>query len=399
MTNPIRPSLPPHQPALRHAPAGVDRPALPEPVDGLAPSRAGVGALFDSPTLRSASVFALPVGLVTGDRCTADGGLPVYDATRLGVVEPDGRERWMQTLPPGVHTPPVVSPDGTRMALGGWGWVHLHDSATGEIVGSWERGLEQLKPQFDARGRLLVSDWEGGGLALLQEGRPDPVWTVERDELPEGLASGPDGTVLQTGWHKPTRALDGETGALKWKGPESAPLQGTPAVAPDGTVVSRADGGDLVAVDAGSGALLWTSRPGERLDDPVLSADGRSVVVPLDPRHLAGLDVATGGVRWQATLEGDRAEGPFVGPQGELVLGDRTGRLYVLDAAQGTLLETGRVEGPVHGVTPLPDRELAVLDSRGQLHRMTSRPSSEAGTIEQGEEFVLIGDVRIPVRR
>lgn len=380
------------------SPKAAPPPAPPSPAPE---ARVVNAALFDSPTLRSVGLFALPTGLVTNRRCTAEGGLPVHEATRIGVLDPQsGGETWMQTLPPGVHSRPVVSPDGTRMVLGGRGWVHVHDSATGEIVGSWDHGYDELAPRFDARGRVLVSGWEGGGLAVLQEGRPEPLWTAGRDNLPDGLATGPDGSVYETGWHKPARALDGDSGALKWRTPEGVTLRGNPAVAPDGTVVSCSDEGGLVALDPKAGELLWRSRPAERPEDPVVSADGRSVVVPLDPRHLAGLDLASGEVRWQATLEADRSEGPLVGPGGELVVGDRSGRVYVLEAARGTLLETGRVEGAVRGLTPLPDGDLAVVDGRNQVHRLTARPTSpeESGLIEPGEDSILIGGVRLPVR-
>lgn len=359
------------------------------------------GALFGAQGMRAEASFDLPTGAAMGTRCSAGGGVPTRANGHVGMVDPrTGQETWSRELP-GLHGDHVLSPDGTRLALGGTGRVLVVDAATGQDVASWEDGQHALTPAFDARGRLLVTGWNGSGVALLEAGRPEPIWISRGSSYDDKLAACADGMVYQSGWNVPARAIDGETGTEKWTGPVRPWLSGAPAVAPDGTLVARDNEGNVAAVDPDYGLRLWKATPGKDVGDPIVSADGRSVVVGHDGNRLSSLDLADGSPRWTARLEGERTVGPLVSPQGDLLVGDGTGRVYRFDPDRGVATRLGKVEGAVRGLAALPDGDLLVMEDSRRAHRLTEReePQQAPGRIEQEEEFVLIGGVKVPVKR
>lgn len=87
---------------------------------------------------------------------------------------------------------------------------------------------------------------------------------------------GDDGTVYVGSFSGSLFAIDGATGALKWKQPVASggTVANSPALAADGTIYLRSNDGQLAAFSS-DGALKWTFPiPGESYASPVVGPDG-----------------------------------------------------------------------------------------------------------------------------
>lgn len=363
------------------------------------------GALFGARELRTDGGFQLPGRVQVGQRLTAGGGVAVFDpeAKRMSVVDPaKGTEVWGLDLGMELAGQPAVSSDGTRIAMGGYRGVALVDAKTGTELGRWESGQGgSLNPEFDRHGRLILSSW-GDGVACLEPGRKDPVWVAKASSSERAVTSPSDGMIYRQGWSGPTDAINGDSGQKAWSGPVGAELRGRAAVAPDGTLVGGDAEGYVTAVDPDFGLRTWRAKPSHGSpEETVVTADGRGAVVMHDHNRLTCYDVSTGAQRWTARLEGSRTAGPVVAPTGDLLLADDSGRIYRFDTDRGVALRAGKLEQRVSGLVGLPDGDVLTVDDKGKVTRLTDReePKKDPGKISEEEEFVIIGGIKVPVRK
>jgi outer membrane protein assembly factor BamB len=354
-----------------------------------------VSALFGSQELRLLATFPLPPEAVVAPAATPEGYLLVAPGARVAALDSTtGGQVWSHELPaPAVH----LTVQGERALVSYRGGLQLLEAGSGQPLGVWTRAGGDYRvalPVLDARGRVLAPDWPGG-LACLEGGRPAPLWTFAGGRR-DHTAAGPDGMVYQSHWEEPLVALDGDSGALRWKGPVGPPITGKLVVAPDGTLLGVDEENRLTALDPDFGMRQWCHPDSQR---PVISADGRSVFA-LDARgeRLRCLDLATGARRWEARLEGECRLGPVVAGDGAVLLADHQGCIYRFDPQQGVALHTARLEEGLQALVPLPDGDLVAVGHK-QAYRLTLRPAPEEdpGTIEQEEEYVVIGGVRVPI--
>ena len=185
---------------------------------------------------------------------------------------------------------------------------------------------------------------------------------------------GPDGTVY-VGDLNSVLALDGQTGALKWR--EAIPLYYPSIVVGwNGVVFSEAGSvyaldpstgtrrwrfyregvsgpvtlsannmlyfgtydGKLLGVDAATGSKSWEFSGSESVAfyTPSLGPDG-SVYAPAGDGNVYGFDGLTGRSNWVLSVEGGWNSYPVVGPDGAIYLGSLAGWLSAFDGATGAL--------------------------------------------------------------
>lgn len=372
-------------------------------------------ALFGGGELKPGLAFHLPPNPVLAGSVTKEGLVVCQsDWNRLvGVDARSGREAWSQALPEGfvqgsgLHATPVLSGDGRVAVGGGDGQVRLYEAATGAELGSWKSGSGTPTPAFGADGRLYVTEWKPGKLACLEPGRPDPLWVASMDPDSYGrLVPGPAGTVYEVGGASPFKARVPETGELRWQAPRGEVLVGTPLVAPDGTLIGTTGLGGVTAFDPDYGLALWKAAPkdGSGRPDLALSADGTAVLLSSpDLPLLEARNVADGTARWSTRLEGRPTAGPVAAPEGILVIGDSTGRVHLVHPDTGLVLKTAKLEEPARDLVPLPGGQVLAVAAGGQAWVLGPAPTDEnpqdPGTIEPGQDWVIIGGIKVPVKR
>lgn len=366
------------------------------------------GALFGAKDLRVRGTYSLPRQLDLASSVTPDGKLMALteDRSRLQALEPrTGQEAWGLDLPGGVTWRQVaVSPQG-HVAVGGVGKVMLFDSSKQAPIGTWTSGSNQMvNPSFDREGRLLVTGWDGDRPALLLPGRPDAAWTGDNGHYNAELVDGPEGLLYETGSDQPVRARDEATGARRWEAAVGGRFQPGAVSAPDGTLVG-VEGSwsnrQFTALEPDYGLRLWTAPAGEEGKAPVVTADGTLLVSASERNKLTALDVATGKPRWTARLEADLHTGPVVAPDGTLVMSDSGGRVYLFDPDRGVALKMAKLEFLSSNLVPLADGDVLAIDGAGKATVLTAEAEAkkDPGKIEEEQEYVIIGGVKVPINR
>jgi outer membrane protein assembly factor BamB len=153
-----------------------------------------------------------------------------------------------------------------------------------------------------------------------------------------------DGTPAQTRW--PERAVVAELALAERRAPANAAASGAP-------VVIRVDGA-LYGLRSGDGALLWRRFAGFGETSAPLIVDDGVVAADLAGGELWRLDAATGKLDWRLPL-GDRITGVLAtGPR--LLATSESGRLFVVDAASGTLIGHVELAQPLYTAPAVNDR-------------------------------------------
>jgi hypothetical protein len=76
---------------------------------------------------------------------------------------------------------------------------------------------------------------------------------------------GADGAVHFGSFDNNVYALDGASGAIRWKVPTGGPIYGTPAIAPDGTLYIGSSDGLLYAISTAEQSVRWTFYTGDAI--------------------------------------------------------------------------------------------------------------------------------------
>ncbi len=195
------------------------------------------------------------------------------------------------------------------------------------------------------------------------------------------------GLVMVAGHDGIVRALDADSGRVRWTAPTGGPVWFPPAIADGRAFVGSGDGW-AYAFEAATGRLLWRFRaaPQERrivLYGKLVStwpvaggvlADGRTVylaagMTDYDGTHVYALDAATGRIRWQNHLAGhlDRFSRRGVACQGELLLSD--GKLYL---ASGNAVSPGVFDAQTGRCLNEPPKGMGTFARRGRELRLSN---------------------------
>lgn len=242
-----------------------------------------------------------------------------------------------------------------------------------------DKGLEDIKPVLPEP--ALNPEWAQPGydsshvmptLALSQA--PKRIW---RRSIGRGsnsdykLLASPvaaAGTILTMDATGAVRAIDAESGEVKWKkstNPENNDEKaiGGGIALERGVLYATTGFGEVVALDAQNGTILWRRSVSNPVRAAPTVAQGRVYAVTID-NQLSALDARTGNILWQHS--GGSENATLMGASSPAVVGDNvvvaysTGEIYNLRAANGRALWSYALTSPAQ-VGALP----AIADIRG----------------------------------
>ena len=160
------------------------------------------------------------------------------------------------------------------------------------------------------------------------------------------------GLIFATGLDGVIRAVDADSGAVRWNFPANAPIRMPPTIA-DGRLYAGAGDGFVYCLDAATGRPLWRFRaaPVERqimvygrltstwpVNTGVLVSDGVAYfaagMIDHDGTYLFAIDAVTGALKWQNNSTGHLNAGirKGISAQGNLTIHD--GRLILAGGNQ-----------------------------------------------------------------
>lgn len=282
-------------------------------------------------------------------------------------------------------------------------------------VGSYDGKVYCLNASTDAGygGNLIWSFQTGPGL---QTGSPQIISSPAVNEDAKLVYIGAADGIL--------RALDAESGSLKWEFATGADIRSSPAFdKQQNAVFFGSYDHNMYALNASSGRLLWNYTTGGVIfSSPAVSETDGTVFVGSNDKTLYALNGESGAVKWNATKPPYNVmySSPAVavtavgsgGASKELVyIGSNDHNVYAFDATDGSLVwkfNTGNFVESSPAVSNnaqvvyvgSDDGYLYVLDaSRGVLLwtmqtglDVASSPAVLDNTIEQGENgLVFVG--------
>ncbi len=160
-----------------------------------------------------------------------------------------------------------------------------------------------------------------------------PIEFVPGGAISSAPVVGSNGFVYLASWNSRVYALDGATGALKWKFTAPKMLNASPAVGADGTVYAGAYDGKVYALDGATGTKRWEFATRSLLNEaPAVSAAGDTVYVGGYDRTVYALAAKDGALKWRTPV-GAAASSPTVGSDGAVYVG--ADEIYALKPADG----------------------------------------------------------------
>lgn len=319
---------------------------------------------------------------------------------------------------------PVIGGDGTVFVSSDNGRVSAVDGTSGAI--KWTATVAgdsaALGAALGKSGLLYVP---GNFLTALDPATGAVVWEDDEAYFPStGATVGPDGTVyfgkgrvVLGGTSARGRgttvgaifAADGLTGHTKWQFSCGRPIAGPPALGPNGAIYFVGqDGAVIYAVDTATGHEIWHVLTPSR-NTPTVGPDGTVYIVTEEGSHpVTALNGATGAVKWQTVTgmpfhgiapavfngkviisgEGtvmclDAATGsktwetsldtqtfhvsPTISADGRVFQGTDSGKLYILNAATGAIVQTISETTSINTPTALSPESVYYVTSDAHL--------------------------------
>jgi outer membrane protein assembly factor BamB len=132
-------------------------------------------------------------------------------------------------------------------------------------------------------------------------------------------------------------ALQGDTGAVRWKYTTQDTINAGPVVSADGTrVFVGSNDMHVYVLAATSGALLWQANVGAPVELPPLLANNATLVVEGNDGRLVAFDTRSGAVLWQTHVASGWISDLFVIPALPLVfVGSADFVLFAFDLTTG----------------------------------------------------------------
>ncbi|MDP8956979.1 MAG: hypothetical protein M3N24_08485, partial [Actinomycetota bacterium] len=227
--------------------------------------------------------------------------VPTLGASEKMVLRGPKDEPFDYPAPPGS---PVFSPDGSRLASGGWGNVAtMWDLSTGEIALVLSGEGSVLSVAFSPDGKRVATA-SGDSIARLFDARSGRLLTRFSGHFGDVYAVdySPDGSRIATGGGDGTsRVWDAETGKELMKLTGHTTTVAHVVFTPDGDrlLTAGAEGITRLWDISLQGGRDWLTVPGpaDRLGSVVFSPDGSTFAVPGDRKGLTIRDVKTGAER------------------------------------------------------------------------------------------------------
>ncbi|MBN9685406.1 MULTISPECIES: outer membrane protein assembly factor BamB family protein [unclassified Corallococcus] len=213
---------------------------------------------------------------------------------------------------------------------------------------------EPASPVYDPESRnVVVQTRDGYVRAVGPDGKV--AWSLRTGAraLAGGLAS--EGVIYLPGGDGVLYALDGRTGAVKWKYATNESLATVPVLA-DGLVLVATDTDTVFAVKATDGTWVWQYRRDPPSGFTVRGAsaprvDQDTAYIGFSDGFLVALKVEDGGVVWEKSLSGAGTEfldvdtTPAIDSAGRLYVASYKNGLYALEADTGAVIWNASVGG------------------------------------------------------
>jgi len=166
--------------------------------------------------------------------------------------------------------------------------------------------------------------------------KPQPPGPVDNeDSVNTAPAVSADGMLYFGSWNHEVTALDGSTGAVRWKFTAGDIINASPALGPDGSVYVTCRDKNVYALDGKTGAKLWQFATAGRLATRPAIAGGMVYIGTSNKdRKVIALDAKSGAKKWEQATQ-TAASAPTLGPNGMVYVS--AGKLYALDGATGTV--------------------------------------------------------------
>ncbi|WP_247729227.1 PQQ-binding-like beta-propeller repeat protein [Halovivax limisalsi] len=178
------------------------------------------------------------------------------------------------------------------------------------------------------------------------------------------LALASDGETLYASHENdvPLKAIDVETGNVRWTKNTDWDDGLAVAVSPDGsTVYAGQQGGEVLAHDAADGSIEWSIDHRGDVTDIVVHPDGHTVYTNSQDQTVRAIDAQTGTTRWAYGGFNSGVSNVEMGPDGHLVFAGGASQVHAVDAHAGVgHWQTGTATG-VRGLTVDADRETLVV--------------------------------------
>ncbi len=264
---------------------------------------------------------------------------------------------WTFTTNGNVYASPVVTTDGTVIAVAEGDSVYARSSSGDRIWSKHLQGLKYCSPAIGLEGELYFATADSLLWRLESDG--SITWSFELDASVEWSAPAVamDGTVYQMTTSGKLYALNAD-GALRWSYETLGYSQSSPAIGPDGRIYVCNEIG-LYAIDPAGGEVWHSVREGLSEGRVVLGANG--LIHASGGNTLTAWD-PTGNIAW--TLQGvvmQWSTGMVVGFDDIIYLG----------ASDGTVCAV-RPSGTVYWTLKNPDSSSLIwcppaIDASGQL--------------------------------
>lgn len=204
-----------------------------------------------------------------------------------------------------------------------------------------ERGI-WATPAIGSDGTVYVGSFDGNLYAL--DGQSGALkWKVTTgNEIPSSPVIDADGTLIFGSWDGKVYAVDGQSGAVRWTHETGVPLAMSPTVTPDGVVLAISTDGVLLGLDRHNGIRRWVTTIDCYAYSLAVEPNGTAYMT--GSYQVAAVEGATGRIKWTQRLDNAAIGPPVLGDDGSLYVSSPTG-LQALDRTDGSTRMAIPVEG------------------------------------------------------
>lgn len=339
-------------------------------------------AAKSSPTVYRGTVF---VG-------SDDGRFSAFDADT-------GEVKWQTTIEDtthGIHSSPSIGPQGLVYVGAYNGTLFAYDRDSGDRVWQSKLGFQiGASPIYvPSHGRVYCaherSSTGGGYAAGFDALDGTPIWQRDFDaHAHSSPAVDTEKNLLFVGDNLAIiHAYNLKSGDRIWHhelpqtNEDQSDIKSTPTVIADkGLVVFGAWSNKVHAFDEQTGEQKWKLDLGANIMSSAAYAPGRETVYvgSLYPTHaLHAIDVNTGEERWRADLGTAILSSPAVNSDESLVVvGGLDGKLYAVDADDGSVVWSYGIGGQVSGSPALVGSRVYVTARKGNLVALETAPEAQ----------------------
>jgi len=295
----------------------------------------------------------------------------------LAVDRATGRSVWEADREAGPGGPPAVAGDLVIFAEGTGPEAAISAARLEDGEPAWRVPIRapSLGGPAVAEGRIYVGTSDGRVIALAAD-EGTRAWEYRATGRVDTSPAVADGLVYVAAEDfssgvATVYALDAATGRERWRFPPSGPAVGVSSVSvAEGTAFVGLGDFMIHAFDAVTGAERWRTRARAPFSARLVPASsGDEVVVGDRAGHLYQLDAGSGELEWLFRFPGDLVDASPIVAGGAAVVGDGLGQASAIDARSGLLVWKRVVgAGPIGAIAS--DGERLYLTVQGRTGRL-----------------------------